>query len=1556
MASATGVEQWQGLGSAVGRAVERYSSDCLRTYEVDARRIVEDVGLETGNVEGGYARRQLYELIQNGADELIESRGRIQVVLTDESFYCANEGRAVSVEGVGALLGSHNSPKTGVEIGRFGLGFKSVLGVSTTPAVYSRSGSFRFDRTENLDLVRRIRPQTERVATLRIARPVDPIAAAEADPVLAELMGWATTVIALPRDVAGTDWLSDSMKKFPAQFLLFSAHVSRLVLDDRTAQGGRRCMELERDADVWHLDEEGDDSARTSWRVFETLHHPSPSVRDDGGEMARREVVPVSWAVPLNRPLPGALWAFFPTLETTTLSGVLNAPWKLTQDRTRLVEGPFNEELLRAVVGLVTENLERVNRSDDPGYVLELLPGRGRELRGWADEILSDAVYEQASNTRAVPDQKGVLQPPAALRIQPEGVPLDATEAWSQQATRPVGWVHASAVRSNTRRSRAERLLQAAGVLPSETHEWLEALAPSTRNARGSCSAIKVAAALVHSDLDRDMRSASIVLTRDGQMLPPRRGIVYLPAALNVDVDVDVRIVHHDVVEDAEALEALKILGLLEVSAVTVLDALVERAVGDPDVNHASSWRAIWDLARRVPEADLKNILITKHGLAASEVYVKTLGDWWGPLSTVLLPGDLLSPEDFKTSHRSLLVDVEFHRREVTVLRQLGATDRPVAGGGSLDEPWLKHYGRGLIEEAIEVAREHGARVKAEHFELVPAGPWGGPATPLDGLAEEPAARYARELLAVTQELGRWSLRRNKGSLVESEVEHPLIWRVRQLGWLPTQKGLRRIEDCVTPFLKELRDLLPVADLPRPASRAFGLPDTIDELDRHRVELALEAVERLDRDDAIGAAYLSLLPVAPEPPERIWAIVRREPTSVAPGQVCAAVSVKDLKVLRGTGTPFVRLPDEQSAERLVGAWGLKSVGDAVTSKIVSVPDGDREPVGDAYPLLRPIFDSRVDDLELLPCRELSREMYTEQGSITEELEFEIRDGLVYHLTSLSEVDRLRRLSERLGKPLERAEIQQVIENAQVEEARALLKRVRGLEDEAEKLLELIGVDALRSRIPQELIDAVEETDGHLDDLQAAALALNVFGVETLKEYRDVLVERGIQPPTQWSGRRPAIRFVTEELGFPRKYAGFAEGRLEQTLDVAGPSPLPDLHPFQRRSAHAIRQLIARERGRRGLLSLPTGAGKTRVAVQALVESMTVDSLTSPILWIAQTEELCEQAVQSWAEVWRAAGPDRGLRISRLWGGHSADAREDDGDQVVVATIDKIVDRCVDDDRYEWLAEAGCVVVDEAHTSIAKSYSTLLRWTGMDRRDDHAPLIGLSATPFRGVSKEETERLVGRYGRTRLDDDAFEEEISIPLLQREGILARVEHRVLEGSDVALSSAEKAEVEQMRQLPASVRNRIGADLDRTNRLVDSIMSLDAEWPVLLFAASVAHAETVAALVARRGRSAAAVSGNTPTAVRRHLVSEFREGRLRTLTNYGVLTQGFDAPSIRALYIARPTYSPNLYQQMIGRGLRGPRNGGKEECLVVDVADNVLAYGFDLAFMEFEYLWRT
>jgi superfamily II DNA or RNA helicase len=113
-------------------------------------------------------------------------------------------------------------------------------------------------------------------------------------------------------------------------------------------------------------------------------------------------------------------------------------------------------------------------------------------------------------------------------------------------------------------------------------------------------------------------------------------------------------------------------------------------------------------------------------------------------------------------------------------------------------------------------------------------------------------------------------------------------------------------------------------------------------------------------------------------------------------------------------------------------------------------------------------------------------------------------------------------------------------------------------------------------------------------------------------------------------------------------------------------------------------------------------------------------------------------------------------------------------------------------------------------------------------------------------------------------------------------------------------------------------------------------------------------MAALLSLNGVGAVSISGNTDPGARRHYIEQFRAGHLNVLTNYAVLTQGFDAPAVRAILVARPTYSPNLYQQMIGRGLRGPLNQGTEECLIINVRDNVSQYGERLAFTQFEHLW--
>ena len=295
--------------------------------------------------------------------------------------------------------------------------------------------------------------------------------------------------------------------------------------------------------------------------------------------------------------------------------------------------------------------------------------------------------------------------------------------------------------------------------------------------------------------------------------------------------------------------------------------------------------------------------------------------------------------------------------------------------------------------------------------------------------------------------------------------------------------------------------------------------------------------------------------------------------------------------------------------------------------------------------------------------------------------------------------------------------------------------------------------------------------------------------------------------------------------------------------------------------------------------------------------------------------------------------------------------------MVVATIAKLDAGVFATRTYEWLKSAvRAIVVDEAHSSIGTSYTQMLDWLDMARNVDRIPLIGLTATPFRNTSVEETKRLAARYGHRRLDERALGTEDAYPHLQELGILSRVDHRTLAGSEMRLTPDELETLRKLRRLSPRVTQELGENVDRNKMLLDDITCLDPEWPVLLFAASVEHAQIMAALLTREGLPAAAITGETDRGARRHYVQQFRAGEMRVLTNFNVLTAGFDAPQVRALYIARPTYSPNAYQQMVGRGLRGPGNGGTERCLLVNVEDNVANFGERLAFHDFDYLWTA
>jgi len=92
------------------------------------------------------------------------------------------------------------------------------------------------------------------------------------------------------------------------------------------------------------------------------------------------------------------------------------------------------------------------------------------------------------------------------------------------------------------------------------------------------------------------------------------------------------------------------------------------------------------------------------------------------------------------------------------------------------------------------------------------------------------------------------------------------------------------------------------------------------------------------------------------------------------------------------------------------------------------------------------------------------------------------------------------------------------------------------------------------------------------------------------------------------------------------------------------------------------------------------------------------------------------------------------------------------------------------------------------------------------------------------------------------------------------------------------------------------------------------------------------------------AAYVDGNSPTAYRKDVIQKFKMGELDIICNCELFTTGFDEPKIEVIVIGRPTQSKILHQQMIGRGMRGPKMGGTPSFELYEMDDSLDDLGIE------------
>ncbi|MFJ5921251.1 DEAD/DEAH box helicase [Kitasatospora sp. NPDC092948] len=1582
--------------SPVIRTVDEQSRRVLETYAVDPGLIPEHANGERRITQGGYGDRQLLELVQNAADELrAEPGGRIQVVLTATHLYCANQGDPMTPEGAETILRMSMSRKRGGQIGRFGVGVKSVLVVTDAPEFFGLNGSsFGFDRAWSYELIRNVPGVRERLGeafeapVLRMARPLDTAAERLRDQVLDELMEWATTVVRLPLLPGAADRLGKDMhghqgsashetrEEFPAGFHLFSPHVGPVVLEDRRLRPiARRVLRSERAGSLHTIHEErvGRPPATSRWRVFTRSHEPGAEARQDAGELHDRLSIDVAWAVPDYRPDErtgllsaadargrGRFWSYFPTKYEMTLSGILNGAWKTNEDRQNLLDSsPFNVEMLRVAAGLVVDSLPDLAPAEDPGAYLPLLPGRLRavETISWADRLLTEQIWLAAARRPSLPDQDGVLRAPSELRHPDLGKDSASVNrwlwAWHAYPDRPRNWIHPSVEATDIRTGKVQHILAAADRERESVVDWLEALV-FDGSAEASAAAVRIVADMINSNAAcaAQARTARIVLTEENGLVAPLGSVVYrrteedgLPESL---VYVD-----RALSDDPSLHSALTALGIQEADVRGRFVSVLEQGF---DGYGPQEWNRFWELFHRAGSSVVGHEVTARVSAPMDTLMVKTADGRFHSMRDCLLPGPVVTAE----SDPAIAVDLRFHSDDTGFFRESGLRDRPTAGHRPEEEGWFEEYREAMHAAYCRKLDDRAARPTLARTRIEGAAV-GGPLHLLPRMSEQARAAFL-QALPEDALLANWTLQIGAQTATRRPVWSPVRWMLNRHGRVRTSQGLKPLKEAVGPQLDAYRDVLPVASIGEEKARKLGLASTVEKVRAEQWAQLLEKLQASEDDAFVGSTYALLTRLEiPFPEDSLTRCrVGNAWDTRVDGEIAVAAGRDEYRSLQAERVPALLMPNQESADLMVERWGMLRHDDVVSRETRHESSVEPLPLVEEFPTLRQKVGSSVDAYSLLRCSTLEEVVRTPHGARAKSLESARQGNVIKVVDSLDRIGVLRAVDRELGLRMGDAGCRVVLEaqtrQEQDERTRSALKAVRAAADVTAKLELLIGAESLRDRLPAGLIEAErQELDGHEPTgRRIAQLAFNAHGDGVLKVHARDIQERFPNAPSSYTGGSAAVSFVAE-LGLPAPFAGYRAPALEQSLIVEGPRDFPRLHDYQERLALNIFEMLDRLAPQRAMLSLPTGAGKTRVTAEAVIRWVKqTGALRGPILWIAQTEELCEQAVQSWQFVWSRAGAQERLTINRLWTSNEA-APIVDGPQLVVATDAKLR-VCLDTERYAWLRDAALVVVDEAHVATSPSYTEILNLLGLTQHRTDRHLLGLTATPFRGHNEEETRRLVNRFGARRLDEGVFPSGDAYGHLQEIGVLARVEHKELAGGTIELSRQERESAEQFSLLSKAAEQRLADDHDRSRRIVAEIAAMDENWPVLVFATSVEHAKYLAAKLKDRGISASSVDATTSDNDRRARVREFRDGRVRVLTNYGVLTQGFDAPATRAVVVARPVYSPNVYQQMIGRGLRGPRNGGKDTCLILNVRDNIRNFDTALAFTRFEHLWSN
>lgn len=355
-----------------------------------------------------------------------------------------------------------------------------------------------------------------------------------------------------------------------------------------------------------------------------------------------------------------------------------------------------------------------------------------------------------------------------------------------------------------------------------------------------------------------------------------------------------------------------------------------------------------------------------------------------------------------------------------------------------------------------------------------------------------------------------------------------------------------------------------------------------------------------------------------------------------------------------------------------------------------------------------------------------------------------------------------------------------------------------------------------------------------------------------------------------------------------------------------------LHPFQERLLEQIE--LSRANGRHtNLLVAATGTGKT---VMAAIDYARLRARLprARLLFVAHREEILRQSLATFAHALRDAN------FGELWVGGKRPTQFEH----VFASIQSLDSNGLESLHAEHF---DVVIIDEFHHAAAESYKRLL--------DAVKPkeLLGLTATPERSDGLSLLHHFDGRISAELRLWDAIDQQRLTPFAYY-GIADSLDLR-----EIPWRRGRGYDVDGVTKLITANDVWARGILKQFMSHVGSLESVRA----MGFCVSVEHARYMARVFGDHGVPCVAVWADTPDQERKDALAKLASGAIQVVFSVDLFNEGVDVPSLNTLLMLRPTDSPVLFLQQLGRGLR--RSAGKSICTVLDfVGQHRKEYRFD------------